>query len=346
MKLWIKLSLILIVFVNIIIQLIVLISIPSIEEKNNELLGEKLKSIAAAIASTVDGDKFKELNFFDENIEHDSFYVETRNFFRRVKNNLKLEEDIYTLSLLNENSAIFGIMTNRVSPTGDTLHLVSEDARNAVLSVYDKDICVYTKLYFDQYGQWLSGLSQIYDSKNDKGKGLNSAYIFETMSDVTPEDAVISVDVGNNAYSFGRYFECKKQSIIMSGYLGSIGFGYPAAMGAYAASPDRKIVAVTGDGGYAQYMAELTTAVKYNMNITHILLNNNQLGKITKEQKADEFPVWETDLVNPNFSEYAINCGALSIRVSERDELEKALKTAMAHIGPSMVEIVSDSDLI
>ncbi len=183
-------------------------------------------------------------------------------------------------------------------------------------------------------------------SEDDRGKGLNSAYIFEIMSKVIPEDAVITVDVGNNAYSFGRYFECKSQSILMSGYLGSIGFGYPAAMGAYAAAPNRKIVAVTGDGGFAQYMAELTTAVKYNMNITHILLNNNELGKISKEQKADEFNVWETDLVNPNFSEYANNCGAMGIRVTKKEGLEKALVSALTHQGPAMVEIITDSELI
>lgn len=183
-------------------------------------------------------------------------------------------------------------------------------------------------------------------TKDNKGKGLNSAFIFATMSKLIPEDAVITVDVGNNAYSFGRYFECKQQSILMSGYLGSIGFGFPAAMGAYAAAPNRKIVAVTGDGGFAQYMAELTTAVKYKMNITHILLNNDELAKITKEQKADELDVWETDLVNPNFSDYANNCGALGIRVTKKEELEEAMKKALEHNGPSMVEIITDSELI
>ncbi len=182
--------------------------------------------------------------------------------------------------------------------------------------------------------------------KDDRGKGISSSTVFDKMNKVVPENAVITVDVGNNAYSFGRYFECTNQSILMSGYLGSIGFGYPAAMGAYAAAPDRKIVAVTGDGGFAQYMAELTTAVKYNMNITHILLNNNELGKISKEQKADELDVWETDLVNPNFSEYAKNCGALGIRVTDKSELEAALIKAINHNGPSMVEIITDPELI
>ncbi len=183
-------------------------------------------------------------------------------------------------------------------------------------------------------------------SNDDRGKGINSAFIFNLMSKVVPNDAVITVDVGNNAYSFGRYFECKNQSVLMSGYLGSIGFGFPAAMGAFAAAPKRKIVTITGDGGFAQYMAELTTAVKYNMNITHILLNNNELGKISKEQKADKFNVWETDLVNPNFSEYATNCGALGIRVMKKEKLETGLQKALEHYGPAIVEIMTDSELI
>ena len=100
----------------------------------------------------------------------------------------------------------------------------------------------------------------------------------------------------------------------MSGYLGSIGFGYPAAMGLWAAVGDsRPIIAVTGDGGFGQYPMEVTTAVKYNMPIKHILLNNHELGKISKEQRAVEFDVWQTSLQNPNFAEFVTSCGALGI---------------------------------
>ena len=132
----------------------------------------------------------------------------------------------------------------------------------------------------------------------------------------------------------------------MSGYLGSIGFGYPAAMGAWAAAPERPIVAVTGDGGFAQYMAEVTTAVKHQMNITHILINNNQLGKISKEQKAGRWDVWQTDLRNPDFAQYAESCGALGRHVTKADQLDAALQEAFAHEGPSMVEIAADPELI
>src|SRR2546423_11246584 len=132
----------------------------------------------------------------------------------------------------------------------------------------------------------------------------------------------------------------------MSGYLGSIGFGFPAAMGAWAAAPDRPIVAVTGDGGFGQYLAEITTAVKYEMDITHVLLNNSQLGKISKEQRAAEWDVWQTSLHNPDFAEYARVCGAHGERVEHARELDDALAAAFAHNGPALVEVMTDADLV
>ena len=72
---------------------------------------------------------------------------------------------------------------------------------------------------------------------------------------------------------------------------------------------------MTGDGGFGQYLAELTTAVKYGIPIKHVLLDNRALGKIGKEQLAGDFPVWHTSLVNPDWAEYARLCGATGIRV-------------------------------
>jgi pyruvate oxidase len=96
----------------------------------------------------------------------------------------------------------------------------------------------------------------------------------------------------------------------MSGYLGSIGFGYAA------------------------------------MNITHVLLNNGQLGKISKEQRAGAWEVWETSLHNPSFAAYAEISGALGIRVTAASELDDALERALAYDGPALVEVVSDPDLV
>jgi len=182
---------------------------------------------------------------------------------------------------------------------------------------------------------------------DDHGKGVSSIAVFDALNEIVPENAIMCADVGNNAYSFGRYFECKKHTFLMSGYLGSIGFALPAAMGAWSAVGDeRPIWSVSGDGGLGQYLAEITTLVKYNMPIKHILLNNSELGKISKEQRAGEFDVWHTDLHNPNFADYANNCGALGIRVEKKEDLESALKKAAAHNGPALVDIVCDVTLI
>ncbi len=183
-------------------------------------------------------------------------------------------------------------------------------------------------------------------------EGLSSATVFAALNKVLPADAVIAVDVGNNTYSFGRYFEPERQSVLMSGYLGSIGFALPAAIGAWAATQDqpdhkgRKVVSISGDGGFGQYAMEFTTAVKYRMNITHILLNNGQLGKISKEQRAGDWPVWETDLHNPAFAAFARLCGGHGVRVTDVADLESVLKEALAHDGPALVEIMTNAELV
>lgn len=187
---------------------------------------------------------------------------------------------------------------------------------------------------------------------DDRGMGLSSARVFDALTSSAPADAIIAVDVGNNTYSFGRYFECREQRVLMSGYLGSIGFSLPAAMGAWCATQDfdayagRKVISISGDGGFGQYLAELTTLVKYDMDITHVLLHNGELGKISKEQRAGEWDVWETSLHNPNFAEYASLCGALGSRVTTPDQLSSALAEAINHSGPALVEIMTDAELV
>ena len=184
-------------------------------------------------------------------------------------------------------------------------------------------------------------------TSDDRGEGIGSAVLFDALTRAVPSDAVICADVGNNTYSFGRYFEVDHQDVLMSGYLGSIGFSLPAAMGAWAAvGDDRKVVSISGDGGFGQYAMEFTTAVKYRMPICHVLLNNSELGKISKEQRAAEWDVWQTKLHNPDFAAFATLCGGLGIRVTEPSELDEALATAMAHDGPALVEVVTDALLV
>jgi thiamine pyrophosphate-dependent acetolactate synthase large subunit-like protein/nitrite reductase/ring-hydroxylating ferredoxin subunit len=181
---------------------------------------------------------------------------------------------------------------------------------------------------------------------DDRGHGVSAAAVFEALSEALPKDAVVTVDVGNHAYSLGRYLESAGQPVLMSGYLGSIGFGYPAALGAWAADPYRPVVAVTGDGGFGQYAMEITTAVKHGIPVKHVLLDNHGLGKIAKEQVAGDFPVWHTSLHNPDWAAYAELCGATGIKVTRREELPAAMARMFATDGPVLLHVEQDAALL
>ncbi len=201
--------------------------------------------------------------------------------------------------------------------------------------------------------RWALWRAEKHQRLQETGSGIGSPAVFAALTRQVPGDAIIAVDVGNNTYSFGRYFECDRQSVLMSGYLGSIGFGFPAAMGAWVATQEsdeqfagRKVVSISGDGGFGQYLGDFTTAVKYGMNITHVLLNNSELGKISKEQRAGHWHVWQTALHNPNFAEFAESCGAWGRRVTSDDDLDNVLAEALSQKGPALVEIMTDALLV
>jgi thiamine pyrophosphate-dependent acetolactate synthase large subunit-like protein/nitrite reductase/ring-hydroxylating ferredoxin subunit len=178
--------------------------------------------------------------------------------------------------------------------------------------------------------------------------GISAAAAITALARQVADDAVIAVDVGNNTYAFGRYFEASgRQDVLMSGYLGSIGFALPAALGAWAATGGaRQVVSLSGDGGFGQYAMELTTAVRHGMAITHVVLSNGELGKISKEQRAADHEVWQTALVNPDLAAFARLCGAHGERVEDAAGLDAALRRALDHPGPALVEVMTDALLV
>ncbi|GAJ21822.1 unnamed protein product, partial [marine sediment metagenome] len=125
----------------------------------------------------------------------------------------------------------------------------------------------------------------LYDEINSSISPIRPQYIIKVLNDNIDENAVISVDVGENAWWFGRNFWMKKgQSVILSGSLASMGFGLPGALAAQLIYPERQVVCITGDGGFSMVMADFMTAVKYNLPVKVFLFNNAQLGMIMQEQ--------------------------------------------------------------
>jgi len=172
---------------------------------------------------------------------------------------------------------------------------------------------------------------------------LRPPFIMKVLSDVLPDDAILSIDIGENGWWFGRNFLMKHQRFVMSGYLGSMGFGFPGALAAKLAFPDRTVVCITGDGGFSMAMAEFVTAVKYDLPVIVMVLNNKELGMIQVEQKMEGYPNFGTDLLNPDFARYAEICGGIGLRVSRPEELEQAVRQVLASQKPALIDVMTDA---
>lgn len=172
---------------------------------------------------------------------------------------------------------------------------------------------------------------------------IRPPYIMKVLSGLIPNNAIISLDVGENQWWFGRNFRMKQQRFVMSGYLATMGFGFPGALAAKLAFPDRPVFCITGDGGFSMAMADFVTAIKYNLPVVVIILNNRQLGMIQVEQMMEHYPNFATDLLNPDFARYAETCGGTGIRVSRPEELAPAVERAMKIDGPVIIDVETDA---
>lgn len=173
-------------------------------------------------------------------------------------------------------------------------------------------------------------------------KPVRPPYIMKVLSETIPDDAVITVDVGENQWWFGRNFRMKRQRFAMSGYLATMGFGFPAAIAAKIAYPEKQVICITGDGGFSQAMSDFVTTVKYNLPMLVVVLNNHQLGMIQVEQLTEHYPNYATDLLNPDFAAYAEVCGGTGITVKHPGELKEALIRAMSLEIPVIVDVDTD----
>ncbi len=178
---------------------------------------------------------------------------------------------------------------------------------------------------------------------SQQGTPLRPPFIIRTLEQILPEDAVITVDVGESSWWFGRTFRMSgRQTLLMSGYLGSMGFSLRAAIASCLAQPDRPVICITGDGGFTQVMGEFLTVTALDLPLKTVVLNNRDLAMIRIEQMNENLPAFATELNSPDFSAYASIAGAKGIRVQEPDELGPALTQMIRDAGPVLVDIDTD----
>ncbi|UWZ85924.1 thiamine pyrophosphate-dependent enzyme [Occallatibacter riparius] len=168
--------------------------------------------------------------------------------------------------------------------------------------------------------------------------------VTHTLSRLLNDDAIVSADSGTIATWTARYVQMRgNMQFSLSGMLATMANGLPYSIGAAAAYPGRQVVCVVGDGGLSMLMAEIATLVKYNLNVTVIVVKNNVLGQIKWEQIVLEGnPEFGVELHPIDFAKVAEACGARGFTLERAEDAEAVLREALAHPGPSVVQAVVD----
>lgn len=250
--------------------------------------------------------------------------------------------------------------TKRFAPSAKVIHVDIDDAEinknigvdYAIVSdaeTFLEKVMPYIKeakhdAWRAQITEWQTKLD--YVPKDDESV-IHPHQLLRTVAEETPEDTIIATDVGQHQLWSAQYNGRKHvRQFLTSGGLGTMGFGYGAALGAQVAFPDRTVVHITGDGSFHMNLNEICTAVSYNLPVITIIMNNRVLGNVRQWQTmfygsrySQTDPHRKTDYVK-----LADAFGARGFRVSNIAELCDALREATKRTGPVLIDAQIDKD--
>ncbi len=175
---------------------------------------------------------------------------------------------------------------------------------------------------------------------------LMTAQVINDIWRLTGGNAITVTDVGQHQMLEAQYYPHQRPATLLtSGGLGTMGFGFPAAIGAKFGQPDEEIWAIVGDGGFQMTLCEMATARQENINVNIAIINNHFLGMVRQWQELFfEKRYQATPMVNPDFCKLADAYDIPNRRVSRRDEVEKAVDFARGIDGPTLIEFVVEKE--
>ncbi len=172
-------------------------------------------------------------------------------------------------------------------------------------------------------------------------------YVMKQLSDITEGNSIIVTGVGQHQMWAAQHYAYKEpNSLLTSGGLGAMGFEVPAALGAKVGRPDKTVWSIAGDGGFQMTMCDLATAVENNIDVKFAILNNGTLGMVHQWQEffydKDFFATVYSG--NPDFVKLAEAYGITGIRVTDKAQVDAAIRQAMETPGPVVVDFIVKQD--
>lgn len=203
--------------------------------------------------------------------------------------------------------------------------------------------------FLTQAQSWMSDWQQAQQKTEDStDQPIRPQSLIQSVAELAPDDSIFICDTGTvNAWTARHLTIQSGQRFTLSSALGTMGVALPGAIGAKLAYPERPVIALAGDGGFAMTMTDLVTAVTQQLPMLIIVLNNSKLGFIKLEQEAAGLPAFGIDLNNADFVKVAEACGAAGVAIDKISQLPEAMTQGLAQNGPFVINVqVNPEELV
>jgi acetolactate synthase-1/2/3 large subunit len=216
------------------------------------------------------------------------------------------------------------------------------DANQTLSKIYEE---IAKRLVKREDSLWFRRLQEVraeyYGSETDQDDGLSPPKVLREVRNILPVDAIVTTEVGQNQMWASLYFKTyKPRTFITSGGLGTMGFGFPAALGAKVAKPNVPVLDIAGDGSFIMTSNMLITSVNEKIPVIVLILNNSMLGMVAQWQRLFYNRRYSgVKLVNPDFVKLTEACGAQGARVGSINELRSALLQALESEVTTVIDV-------
>jgi acetolactate synthase-1/2/3 large subunit len=226
---------------------------------------------------------------------------------------------------------------------GDCKRILSE-----ILSLLEKEETDPFKEGLNKWHHQIENWKAIYAMNYKQEEIIKPQYVVEKIYELTKGDAIISTEVGQNQMWAAQYYQfLKPRTLLTSGGLGTMGYGFPAAIGAQAAFPNKLVIDIAGDGSFQMNSQELATAVQYRLPIKVAILNNGYLGMIRQWQEfffGKRYASSSLEGISPDFVKLAEAYGAVGLRATKPEEVVPTLKKAFSILETVIIDFVVDPE--
>ena len=217
-----------------------------------------------------------------------------------------------------------------------------------ILSLLEEEEIDSFKESLNKWRQQIEKWKALYNMNYHQGDKIKPQYVVEKISELTKGDAIITTEVGQNQMWAAQYYQfVKPRTLVTSGGLGTMGYGFPAAIGAQAAFPNKLVIDIAGDGSFQMNSQELATAVQYRLPVKVAILNNGYLGMIRQWQEffyGKRYTSSCMEGISPDFVKLAEAYGAVGLKATKPEEVIPVLKKAFSISKPVIIDFVVDPE--